>query len=52
MLILISIMWLAKNKNDRADQFTGRTHGRTSCYSDGLHQAIEAKEGVPGSRWN
>ncbi|VNH85389.1 preprotein translocase subunit SecA [Streptococcus pneumoniae] len=28
------------------DQFTGRTmEGR--CYSDGLHQAIEAKEGVP-----
>ena len=28
------------------DQFTGRTmEGRR--YSDGLHQAIEAKEGVP-----
>ncbi len=34
------------NKIIIVDQFTGRLmHGRT--YSDGLHQAIEAKEGVP-----
>ncbi len=34
------------NKVVIVDQFTGRLmHGRT--YSDGLHQAIEAKEGVP-----
>ena len=40
-------MWSAKNKKILdVDQFTGRTmEGRR--YSDGLHQAIEAKEGVP-----
>ena len=40
-------MWLVmKNEIVIVDQFTGRMMpGR--AYSDGLHQAIEAKEGVP-----
>ena len=47
MIAWISTMWSVEEQEILiVDQFTGRTmEGRR--YSDGLHQAIEAKEGVP-----
>ncbi len=43
--MLLDIDYVVKKKVLIVDQFTGRTmEGRR--YSDGLHQAIEAKEGV------